>query len=194
LVSFAVFGIHKPWWPYYYVHTAIPMTWCAVIGALWPSRRIKHYKSRIALVALALFGISSLSWMVGRLYLQVVDLRRCSRTYSSPVIRQMQRFKPFTEWVYADNLAYSFHAGIPMVPSLAVVPVKRLWSGEMTNSRIVAELAKYEPGLVLLRNDGRQVPFIDLLQTEYQLVYIDSDSRLFARRNIAKKVQSVSSR
>jgi hypothetical protein len=45
---------------------------------------------------------------------------------------------------------YSFHSSIPLPPNLAVVMLKRLWSGDMTNDRIAAELREFKPGLILL--------------------------------------------
>jgi hypothetical protein len=31
-LTIVIFTIHKPWWPYYYVHIAIPLCWCAAAG------------------------------------------------------------------------------------------------------------------------------------------------------------------
>lgn len=188
-LSFTVFAVHKPWWPYYYIHTAIPLCWCGGIGIVSMCELCKARKNWPAIVAASLAGLCAASWMGARLYLQVADLRRSPQTYSSPVIAQMRRFQPVAEWLYADRPVYSFHSGIPMVPTLAVVPLKRLWSGEMTNARITEELAKYRPGLILLANDGRQAPFSNLLQSDYQLVYVDPDNRLFANRAIAKRAR-----
>jgi 4-amino-4-deoxy-L-arabinose transferase-like glycosyltransferase len=185
-LSFLVFGIHKPWWPYYYIHTAIPLCWFAGIGLVMLWRRNWAPHKWVLLGLLALFSVCAISWMGARLYLQVTNLRRSPKVYSSPVITQMKHYEPFTEWLYADKLVYSFYSGIPMVPSLAVVPIKRMWSGEMTNARMIEELGNYKPGLILLNNDGREPPFKDVLQAEYQLVYMDPDNRLYAHRTIAK--------
>lgn len=67
---------------------------------------------------------------------------------------------------------------------------KRLWSGEMTNAKIAAELESCKPGLILTRNKGRPLPYADLLQREYRLVYVDSDHFLYAHRSISRKPQS----
>jgi hypothetical protein len=218
-----VFGLHKPWWAYYYLHTAIPLCWCAAIGLALlfamlkrsPARSSAHSADfpvgtrsadfpvcrtaglpicqvgkpvqQVLVVAVSLFILCSAGWMCARVYLQVANLRQAPRIDSSPVIAQLQRFWPFTQWLYADKLVYSFHSGIPMVPSLAVVPIKRLWSGELDNAGIRRELIKFKPGLMLLLNDGRDVPFKDLLDAEYQMVYLDSDNRLYALRTIARK-------
>ena len=73
-----------------------------------------------------------------------------------------------------------------MPPNLAVLPLKRFWSGDMTNARLVAELQQAKPELVLLRNDTRERPFQDWLAAEYRLVYQDAKNRLFARRAVAR--------
>jgi 4-amino-4-deoxy-L-arabinose transferase-like glycosyltransferase len=39
--SLVVFSTHKPWWPYYYVHLAIPICWCGALGALEILNRLK---------------------------------------------------------------------------------------------------------------------------------------------------------
>jgi hypothetical protein len=209
-LTFAVFGIHKPWWAYYYLHTAIPLCWCAGIGIAFLIERVRgcarsgnaaeiaagrrrNPQARTpalrwgAVFTLIAFGICSVGWMGARVYLQVANLRRAPQVENSPVIAQMKRFKPFTECLYADKPVYSFQADIPMVPSLAVMPVKRLWSGELNNEGIRRELTKYKPGLIVLLNDGRDVPFKDLLDREYQMVYMDSGNRMYALKWIARK-------
>jgi len=74
-----------------------------------------------------------------------------------------------------------------MPPDLAVIVLKRLWSGEMTNAKIAAEMREIQPGIVLLRNDSRPVPFHDLIRAQYQLVYKDQEHLLYVHRSIARK-------
>ena len=124
-----------------------------------------------------------------RLYLQVQSVRHSPQTYSTLALTEIQRFKPFTQFLYADQPIYSFHSGIPMPPDLAVVMLKRLWSGEMTNAKITEEMEAIKPGLILLANDTRVMPFQHLLQTEYRLVYQDNIHRLYALKTIANKAE-----
>jgi hypothetical protein len=188
-LSLIVFTLHKPWWPYYYIHTAIPLCWCAVIGIQVFFDAAKTRRSRTAIALLTVFGLCAGPWMAARVYLQISEIRHSPQTYSSPVLAEIARYKPFTDWIYCDEPIYSFHTGIPMPPSLAVMPLKRLWSGDMTNARIAEEMAKYRPGVILLANDSREVPFQDLLQAEYRLVYQDATQRLYADRSIIPKVK-----
>lgn len=184
-----IFTIHRPWWSYYYVHLAIPLCWCAAIGIAAVRQQTNSSKSRVWAALFAFFVYWAPLWMGARVYLQVVAIRNSPQTYTSPVLTEIQRFKPFTSWMYADERIYSFHAGIPLPPSLGVVMLKRLWSGEMTNERINAEMTAYKPGLILLANDTRVVPFKELMDAEYRLVYQDGDQRLYALKEIARKAK-----
>lgn len=134
-----------------------------------------------------LFVLCAGAWMVGRVYVQVAGIRSAPQTHYALVLEEIRRYKPFTEWLYADNLTYSFHTGIPLPPQLAVVSLKRLWSGELTLAGVAAEVRRFKPGVIALRNDTRELPFQDLLDAEYRLVYRDAENRLYAHRSIANK-------
>src|ERR1017187_2242098 len=132
-LTLLVFTIHRPWWPYYYIHITIPLCWCAAVGIEAVRQRISPKRTRVLLIVFSLYVICALTWMGARVYLQIRDIRNSAQTYSSLVLTQIERYKPSTEWMYADKPIYSFHSGIPLPPPLAVVMLKRLWSGEMTN-------------------------------------------------------------
>jgi 4-amino-4-deoxy-L-arabinose transferase-like glycosyltransferase len=189
LFSMFVFAMHKPWWTYYYVHLEAPLCWCAAIAMVFAVRggaaNYAEHKARTAIVGLIL--TAALLWTCGRVYFQIGSIRSAPRIYSDLAIAEMARFKPFTQWLYADEPIYSFHAGIPFPPNLAVIMYKRLWSGDMTNEKLAAELGAVKPGLILLKQDTRAVAFQDLLEREYRLVYYDSAHRLYAHSSISKK-------
>ena len=188
-LTLLIFTIHRPWWPYYYIHIAIPLCWCAAVGIEVVRRRISPKRTRTLLVIFGLYAICALSWMAARVYLQIRDIRNSAQTYSSLVLTQIERYKPSTEWMYADKAIYSFHSGIPLPPPLAVVMLKRMWSGDMTNARIAEEMRKFKPGVILLANDTRVLPFKDLMDSEYRLVYEDADWRLYALKTIIGKAK-----
>lgn len=181
-VSLLVFGIHKPWWPYYYIHLAIPLCWCAAAGIQMLLSHANPKRNRSVLALVCVFGLCALPWMAARVYLQVSEIRASPQTYYTTVLHQIERLKPSVRLMYADDPIYSFHAGIPMPPQLAVLPLKRFWAGEMSNERLVQELSSAKPSIILLRNDGREVPFEELLTADYRLVYLDPQFRLFSAK------------
>jgi hypothetical protein len=182
VLTVVVFATHKPWWSYYYVHNAVPLCLCAAAGMEAFRQRVNWRQSPALSVFIALYAICALPWMSTRIYLQAAGIRHSPQTYSSLVLNEIERFKPFSKLIYTDQPVFSFYAGIPMPPNLAIVSLKRLWSGDMTNDRIAAELWNTKPGVILLANDTRALPFDDLLASEYGLVYMDDKHRLYAQK------------
>jgi hypothetical protein len=187
-----VFVWHKPWWPYYYVHIAVPLSWLAGIGIAEALNYLRTKKQVFPRVAFGLFSLSALAWIGLRLYLQDVEIRSHPRSYSSYVLKRMLQYRPYTQFLFTDQPVYSLHADIPMPPQLAMLPLKRFWNGDMTNQRLAAELKAAKPGIILLANDSRTVPYQDLLSREYQLVYVDPSNRLLVHKSIAKQGQHLS--
>jgi len=209
------FVTHKPWWSYYYVHIAIPLCLCAGFGlarvmelsvpfASRTSNRAveatvhaasrKFVNSRLRrrwvitmILPASAYALFALLWIGSRAYLEISEIRKSPQTYYSLVLTEIDRFKPFTKWIYTDNLTYSFYSRIPVPPQLAVVSLKRLWPGEITVAAIADDVRKYKPELIALRNDTRELPFQELLNTEYRLVYQDAENRLYAHRSIANQ-------
>ncbi|MHB8522301.1 MAG: hypothetical protein ACYDH9_16295 [Limisphaerales bacterium] len=182
-----VFAVHRPWWSYYYVHLAIPLCLCGAVGlaAVWG--RIRWRRAGLGVEAVALYLLCAVPWMVARGYLQIHGIRNSPQTFSCLALKEIGRLKPLAKWMYSDEPVYSFHAGIPMPPDLAVVPLKRLWAGSMTNERITSEMRQIKPEIILLRNGARDLPFQDLIDAEYRLVYQDSDHRLYTTKSLAKR-------
>jgi hypothetical protein len=184
-----VFSIHRPWWPYYYVHIAPPLCWCAGIGVAAAWKQFRTNKRIGPRIFIGVYAMAALCWMCGRVYLEISDIRKLPRLSSSLVLQEIQRFKPHAKFMFCDDIIYSFHAGIPMPPNLAVVPLKRLWAGDMTNERIGQEMRAVKPELLLLNTDTSERPFTDLIIAEYQLVFEDGRYRLYARQDIARLAQ-----
>jgi hypothetical protein len=59
-------------------------------------------------------------------------------------LKQIERFKPFTTFMFSDDPIYSFHSKIPMPPHLAVISLKRLWTGDMSNARLNADVGAHQ--------------------------------------------------
>jgi hypothetical protein len=183
-ITLIVFVPHKPWWSYYYLHNSVPLCWCAAIGLC----SLKPYlKKRGYLVLLVIYLLCSLVWMGTRIYLQIVGARNSPQTYSSLVLKEIEPLKPFTTFMFTDQPVYSFYTGIPLPPKLAVLSLKRLWSGQMTNERLLAELEEAKPGIILLSSTTRQTPYYSLLQGEYRLIYEDDDVRLYALKSVIQQ-------
>ena len=188
-LTLVVFGRHTPWWSYYYVHNAIPLCWCAAVGWVSVGRYLNQRRAWGWVALFAVFVVGATVWMGARLYLQVQSMRHSPRLHNALVLREIERYRPFTQFLYTEEPVYSFHAGIPMPPNLAVAALKRFWSGDLTNAQLVEELQRVRPGMLLLTNDTRERPFQDWMQAEYRLVYEDARHRLYVLRSVIKQAE-----
>jgi 4-amino-4-deoxy-L-arabinose transferase-like glycosyltransferase len=188
-LEFVVFGIHRPWWSYYYVHNALPTAWCAAIGIMATVRQLRKKRSKTTTGLFYMYAVFAAVWMGSRAYLEVSAIRRSPQTYNSLVLQQVEVFKTFAKTIYTDEGVYSFHTGIPLPPKLGIVSLKRFWSGDMTNEKLRDELWTIKPELFLLVSDARERPYQDLLQSQYSLVYDDQKHRLYVRKDVVKQAK-----
>ena len=184
--NLAVFGLHQPWWNYYYVHTAIPLCWCAAIGIEAAWKKARETRRMAWFAVLGLYTVCSGGWWVDRLYTEVQLVRQSPQTYTCLFLTEMKRYKPLARWLYAEEPVWAFHSGIPLPPDLAVVVAKRFWSGEFTDARLVKDLQSYKPELILLKKDSNPRPFQKLLDAEYAPIYSDGENLLYVLKSIAR--------
>ncbi len=183
-----VFGLHRPWWSYYYVHTAVPLSLCAGIGVAEAWRRIRCSHRLLPQVALGLFLAAAPAWMGARVYLQAAGIHALPRIHSTLALREAARLRPHVRFMFTDEPIYSFHTKTPLPPALGVLSLKRFWSGDMTNARLTRELRKAKPELLLLKNETTELPFDDLIRSDYRLIYYDERTRLFGLKEMLSKV------
>lgn len=181
-LTLVIVSPHKPWWASYYLHNAVPLCWCAAIALDaafgWAGRN----KVRIVVISVYLLGAGL--WLGMRSYLEIVTMRQSPKLFNSLVLTEINRYKPFTKYLFTNEGVYSFHSGLPLPPQLADISLKRLWSGDMTNAKMAAELAAVKPGVILIANQTGELPYQELLQNEYRLVYQDNEHQLYALKSI----------
>lgn len=187
-LTFILFTTYRPWWSYYYVHNSIPLCWCAAVGVVGIGQTAQIGKRKFLSVVLVLYAICAMSWMAGRVYVQALDIRKAERTYSSLVLKELERYRPFTEFLFTTEAVYAFHADIPLPPKLATLSLKRFWTGSMTNAKLADEMRAVRPGVLLLANDTRELPFQALL-AEYRMVYQDARHRVYVLPAIIEQAE-----
>ena len=162
--TFTVHLFHRPWWDYYYLHTAIPMAWLAgfalsecaryVFGYNSCSRSFSNIFSKQPLKTAALLGAVALVLVRSELRLEtnLKSIEQRERTEDSTLLANVKQFAPQTHWIYAQcgMEQVAFAAQLPMPPEIAVVSLKRFWSGQINTTRIIETCQQYRPELLLL--------------------------------------------
>ncbi len=189
-----VHSVHRPWWGFYFLHFAVPLAWLSGCGGAalfrqahlhlgetrWRSRRpgiLWLSGAAAALSALLTFGGE-------RLWQTAQEMLQRTRVKDSGMVTQMRRFREQTRWVYTRETIFPFHAGLRVIPELAVLPSKRFWSGQMYPEQIWDTVMRYQPEQVLL-NSGELTPTARFyLDHHYEPVDQDGGNMLFVRKEL----------
>ena len=194
LTAVAVHSVHKPWWGYYYLHFAVPLAWLAglatseVLKAI--SGRLKARNSGASSLAtwkwigLCAFLALALTVAETRLERAIGAIRQTPRASDSVVLAKMKQYADRTHWVYVQPVIYPFHAGLAVPPELAVVMLKRYWSGQITPEQIVETCRRYKPEQLLLYQARVGSEWKELLQAGYQTAYQDTNCVLYVSKGI----------
>lgn len=191
LTAVLVHWQHRPYWSYYWLHLAIPLAWLGGAGVVEGFRRIWRMFSSSGATGWWWPGVAWCGWSVvfaGALSLalekaawELGQVQRTGPASADQNFQALQSHAPNARWVFTHDLLAAFWAGLPIPPELAVIPRKRLWSGQLTPAQIRAHLERYRPELILLPEwRRREYGLEDYLKAHYQPAASAPD--LFSRR------------
>lgn len=121
----------------------------------------------------------------GRLVFEVERIRVPPRVQESVVMAKIRQYDDRTKRAYTRQAVYSFHARLLMVPELAVKPVKRIWSGQITCEQVFSWLDCYKPEQLLLTEDSfLNNDVFKRVGAVYSLVHRDGSTVLYVAKSL----------
>jgi len=169
---------HTPFWRYYYLHIGLPAAWlmgyfvsetCQLVLLDGPVRMNLRYSGRLLGCCLTIFTCFSL------LLFAIPDSAAISWLGSTPVdrglVRSLAACSERGEWIYCRRAIYVFYSDLNSPPELAIVPLKRLWSGELTKPKICELLKHYEVDHIVLFSHEKEEYMDVILRLGYILEY-----------------------
>jgi 4-amino-4-deoxy-L-arabinose transferase-like glycosyltransferase len=194
--TFTIHCNHRPYWDYYYLHFALPLAWLTGYGIANLLRFALRYRIveifRPPFVRLAAYLVASLlisaqiTYGTSRLVSEVVGIQGLPWIDDDPLIARMKEYARQTKWVYAEDSIYAFHAGLPVIPELAVRPAKRFWSGQINDAQIGAIVQRYKPEEILLA-DARPPPALEqFIGSNYVLVCHEDACSLYIAKLLVR--------
>jgi 4-amino-4-deoxy-L-arabinose transferase-like glycosyltransferase len=195
----AVHCFHRPFWDYYYLHFAVPLAWLGGYGAVNLVRFALNggqkgfFRPPFIRLLSHLIGTVLISMAISyggiRLMSDIYGLRNMPRIDGTAVILKMKEFASRTKWVYADSdcAIYSFHAGLPVIPELAVLPRKRFWSKQINDDEIAAIVREYKPEQIVLVNGWSNSMLQSLIDSRYEEVFNDASCSLHFEKSLMKR-------
>jgi hypothetical protein len=167
--------VHRPYWSYYYLHFVAPFSWIVAVGmaaflrGLFSLTGLKSWKAK-AVAGIQVLAVSLVVALIvveggSRVYGEVERLSEAERVGENKMIQILKQKRDTTEWMYTKRTVLAFHAGIRVIPELAIVPKKRYWAYGFNDKVKFEYLRRYEPELLLLTrrelNDGTFAGFLE---------------------------------
>ncbi len=187
--AIAVHLYHRPFWPYYYLHFAVPIAWLTgyAVGELWKvaleaAQRTRQLSIRRFGPVLAASLLSAVVVIHSGVCLksEIEQIRGVHRVDADLLVAAMKAAAPRTQWVYTRATMYAFHAKLRVIPELAVMPLKRYWSGQITQAEILALVKRYRPEQLLLDDkDMADAEMAWFVNEHYKLVAQDAGLTLW---------------
>ena len=179
LTALFVHSAHVPYWSYYYLHFVAPLCWLSAFGITawfngmcmecacrtWKSSAWK--KIRVITITILV------SWLVVEGANQVIytvnQALSKDETEERTIIKILKNIDN-AEWIYTLKTELAFHAGIKVIPELAIVPAKRYWSG-YNNKEKLRYINHYSPELMLLTRMELMDNDINIYLKRYKIIY-----------------------
>ena len=186
-------SLHRPIWDYYYLHLAIPMAWLGGRSLAWLlrttlghasdlRRKWSFSKGAICTAGLGLLMILMVHVQV-RLQATFDAFSRLPTLDRSVEIKMLLTKQPSHEWVFSDPVIYAFHASMLVPPELAVLSLKRFWSGQMTRGKVLEIIKKYQPFALIVPKRELTLEWKEYVAAQYTLLYENDKQAIYRRKD-----------
>jgi hypothetical protein len=189
-----IHAVHRPWWNYYYLHLAMPLAWLTgwaasqLIESLIGTQAkggLTGFKATPRSVALCVLVALALAKSERRFEGTMSYLRTLQLANANPIIQKMREYGGRTSWTYSEDGIYAFHAGLKVIPELAIVMPKRFWSGQITTEAIIGTCKRYRPEMLIVRSNSVDARWRAFLDAEYKLAAGDNASELYVAKQLS---------
>lgn len=189
LTALVVHGVHRPYWSYYYVHFVAPLSWISAAGlAVWLQKLLSFRKAQwwtAAWLAGQVFVFSVVvAWTMvegfWRMKREAEILAGRDRVEDHKMIWLLRERRGSGEWIYTARTELAFHAGVKVIPELAVVPRKRCWAYGFDDSEKIELWKRYEPELLLLTRRELKSDSLAEFLAGYRKIAVSDSLTLFA--------------
>lgn len=180
--SLLVHFFHRPTWSFYYLHFAVPAVVLAACGLTsWirsfleaPKRPQGFLTARMAAAGLGMIVAYMAMAAFPRIWGQSVALAQSPYPEDVKALGAITREAGAARRMFASQLMFCVHAGVPPPPRLALLSLKRFWSGQLTFSGILEILRAEKPAIVMWERNGHlETVLRDFVSADYRMAYED---------------------
>jgi len=188
---------HRPFWPFHWLHLAVPLAWLAGIGVQgmwdklksyeWTTFRRPPYKGLAVLAVFSLLISLALVEMPGKIQRELARFPQGDDSGNWRVVDKMKEYQGQTRWVFADSAIFPFHAKLLVPPEIAVLSNKRLKAGLITQADLLEILKRYRPEQALERRGVFGEAIQEWFRRDYTLIMQEGAVKLYVRNDLVKE-------
>jgi hypothetical protein len=105
-------------------------------------------------------------------------------------VQFLRPFRGKVKWAFSPQSIFVFHAGLSVPPKLAVLSLKRFWTGQISVARIRSLLQEYQPEVIAVDHRHDQGPLHCVRELNYQLVCEGRECLLYVRTDFTNRIAS----
>ena len=160
LTAVAIHLWHRPFWYYYQLHFSIPLAWLGAVAVLEIFRMLWEQPLAMTRWRKWKFGAGLLTWSAVislvvttvpvNLWNEIALLRAAVPAAKDVTVAAFKRHAAGTRWAFTNERSAAFWAGLRIPPELAVIPSKRMWSGQIGEAEVLRWLQRYQPEIILV--------------------------------------------
>ncbi len=189
---------HRPFWPFHWLHIAVPMAWLGslAIGELvaliklttWSDVVRFPYKGAWVVVVFSVLLSVFLVELPAKIERNTAFIRHPpDRTAEWNAVKVMKEYEARTRWVFAEDGLFAFHAGMLVPPEIAVLSTKRLRAGLITQEQLLEILKRYHAEQVVTSRGMFGEGIMSYVREHYELKYEAGNIKVFVQKNLFKK-------
>lgn len=179
--------VHSPWWHFYWVHFAVPLSWLAMLGAIHVLKEVTlRLHSRTKGVIRTICLISSLCVLIWKGSRRLGDavhyIGQQPKISESRLLAKVSRMGGARS-IFANDCIISFYSGKIVLPEVALLPRKRFWSGQISEEEVARALALNRPDILVLR-EVADSHFKELISIDYVSIFAEGKETMYIRSHL----------
>lgn len=193
-----VFFNHRPWWYYYGIHFAIPLTllggWGAVemLGVGFQARASLPVAAKPAFnpeVSMMLGALAVSLWAgfeCSRGYGDALFVRQAQPTADIDAIKELEKYKGRIKWAFTQDNIFAAQAGYVIPPELTITAKKRYWEGKINDKMILNTIKRYRCEVLILdlSRELEKKAWNQFLKNEYVKTWSEGDKCIFVAKRL----------
>jgi hypothetical protein len=189
---------HRPWWYYYGIHFAIPFALLGGWGAaelfqvgirnLFSGKVVAEpvFSRENSMMLAALVICLWSGFELSRGYEDTLLVSQEERSKDDEALNQIKQYRVRVKWAFTRRNILTAQAGYAIPPEITILPLKRFWTGKITDNVILETVKHYQCEILILYSDRdlKENAWNQFVKNEYVKVWSEENEFIFVAKRL----------